>query len=67
MLLVQVELEYLDLVSLELLVQQALEMVEQVVSGEAGAVEPLAVETVEQEEVGQYFCTGNYVCNSNCS
>jgi hypothetical protein len=20
----------------------------------------------EQEEVGQYFCTGNYVCNSNC-
>jgi hypothetical protein len=22
--------------------------------------------SVEMEEVGQYFCTGNYVCNSNC-
>jgi hypothetical protein len=28
--------------------------------------EEAQLEPQEQEEVGQYFCTGNYVCNSNC-
>ena len=38
------------------------------VEAEAEAESPTLASTpvVETEEVGQYFCTGNYVCNSNC-
>ena len=58
------------LLELQVLPVAVLKLVEQVVSEAEAEVAQfeilrLVLHLEEQEEVEQYFCTGNYVCNSN--